>query len=155
MPGTDYVLRSQDYARQLQAPAAKPSEDHSSFSFGDLLDIINPLQHIPVVSTIYRHLTGDTIGTPEKIAGDTLYGGLTGLLCSVGDSLFEAATGKSVGDTVYAAVIGDNSPTTAVAANDTPSAPQSDGNEDYAAAAVTPFQAAAAYRASGRLMAAY
>ncbi|MBT5049270.1 MAG: hypothetical protein HOM58_12290 [Rhodospirillaceae bacterium] len=32
------------------------------FSFGDFLDIINPLQHIPVVSTIYRMVTEDEIG---------------------------------------------------------------------------------------------
>ena len=30
-------------------------------AFADVLDIINPLQHIPVVSTLYRSLTGDTI----------------------------------------------------------------------------------------------
>lgn len=29
-----------------------------------LLDIINPLQHIPVLNTIYRAATGDTIAPP-------------------------------------------------------------------------------------------
>ena len=29
------------------------------FSFGDILDLINPLQHIPIVGTIYRAVTGD------------------------------------------------------------------------------------------------
>ncbi|MGQ3031076.1 MAG: hypothetical protein ACT60Q_22290, partial [Ferrovibrionaceae bacterium] len=29
------------------------------FSFKTVLDTINPLQHIPIVSTIYRELTGD------------------------------------------------------------------------------------------------
>lgn len=89
------------------AKAASPAKD-SGFSFGDLLDIINPLQHIPVISTIYRHLTGDKIGTAEKLAGDTLYGGLTGLACSLGDTVFEKATGKTVGDTVYAMLFGDD-----------------------------------------------
>ena len=28
-------------------------------SFSDLLDIINPLQQLPIVSTIYRAITGD------------------------------------------------------------------------------------------------
>jgi hypothetical protein len=156
MPGTDYVLRNQDYVRQQQAaPAAKASDSHKGFGFGDLLDIVNPLQHIPVVSTIYRHLTGDEIGTPEKIAGDTLYGGLTGFLCSVGDAIFTEATGKSVGDTVYAAVIGDDTPPTAVAANEPSSAPLSDGDGLVMPTAIAPFQAAAAYRASGRLLTAY
>ena len=39
------------------------------FTFADFLDIINPLQHIPVLSTLYRHLTGDTIdAAPESSA---------------------------------------------------------------------------------------
>lgn len=158
MPGTDFALRSQDYARQLAQkpavsdaanPSATAAKDDSGFSFYDLLDIVNPLQHIPVISTLYKHLTGDKIGLPEKIAGDTLYGGLTGFLCSVGDALFTEATGKSVGDTVYAAVFGDdNQPATgvAMAANE---APASTGN------VVSMRQATAAYRASGRLLEAY
>lgn len=159
------VLRNQEYARQLAVPpaAAKAepkaeAKSESSFSFGDLLDIINPLQHIPVVSTIYRKLTGDTIGTPEKIAGDALYGGLTGLACSVGDALFAELTGKNVGDTVYDAIIGGgDEPATAVARNDLTSERTGTARtaELWQPAQTTPYQAAAAYRASGRLLAAY
>ena len=46
--------------------------------FHHLLDVINPLQHLPVIGTIYRAITGEHIGAVEKIAGDTLYGGLWG-----------------------------------------------------------------------------
>ncbi len=28
-------------------------------SFWDFVDIVNPLQHVPVINTIYRELTGD------------------------------------------------------------------------------------------------
>ena len=35
--------------------------EQQNFSFWDFLDIINPLQHIPIVSNIYRSLTGDEI----------------------------------------------------------------------------------------------
>ncbi|MBT5663730.1 MAG: hypothetical protein HOJ06_00205, partial [Rhodospirillaceae bacterium] len=38
-------------------------------TFGDVLDIINPLQHIPVVSTLYRELTGDEISPGARMAG--------------------------------------------------------------------------------------
>ena len=38
-------------------------------TFLDFLDIINPLQHIPLVSTIYRKITGDTIDPASRIAG--------------------------------------------------------------------------------------
>jgi hypothetical protein len=90
---------------QAPAPAAaakEQSDDGWDFSFKNLLDLINPLQHIPVVSAIYRELTGDRPALPEKIAGDTLYGGLLGFVCSVADSAFAALTGKDFGDTVLA-----------------------------------------------------
>ena len=32
-----------------------------NISFSDVLDIVNPLQHMPVVSTVYRMITGDHI----------------------------------------------------------------------------------------------
>ena len=38
-------------------------------TFGDVLDVINPLQHIPVVSTIYRAITGDEISPGARVAG--------------------------------------------------------------------------------------
>ena len=53
------------------------------FTFGDLIDIVNPLQHIPVVSNIYRSITGDTIAPAMEIAGGALFGGPLGALFSV------------------------------------------------------------------------
>lgn len=84
-----------------QAPAAK-----HDFSFGDFLDIVNPLQHLPVVGTLYRAVTGDQIKTPEKLVGDALYGGVWGLVSSLADTAFQAATGKNFGDTVLALFTG-------------------------------------------------
>ncbi len=92
-------------ASPMAAPAAEKSD---GFSFNDFIDIINPLQHLPVVGTLYRAITGDKIGTAEKIAGDTLYGGLWGAVASVADSAFEAVTGKNVGDTVLALFTGSH-----------------------------------------------
>lgn len=82
--------------------ASSESASDSGISFGDLLDIVNPLQHIPIVSTIYRAITGDQIKTFPKIAGDTLFGGVEGFVSSVADTIFEKFTGKNVGDTVLA-----------------------------------------------------
>ena len=39
------------------------------FTFADFIDIINPLQHIPVVATIYRAMTGDDIDPGSRVAG--------------------------------------------------------------------------------------
>ncbi len=103
---------------QTQAQAAAAPTKGSSFSFHDFLSIINPLQHLPVVSTLYRAITGDKIGTPEKIAGDALYGGLLGAVASIADAAFEAITGKDVGDTVLAMFTGNHDDkAVAVAAN--------------------------------------
>jgi len=82
-------------------PASGSSEHHGSF-FSELLDIINPLQHLPVIGTIYRAITGEHVDAFAKIAGDTLYGGVWGAATSVADVAFEAVTGKSAEDTVLA-----------------------------------------------------
>jgi len=88
----------------IAAPAAKAATGGGLLdtAFDDLLDIVNPLQHLPVVGTIYRAITGDSIGTVAKIAGDALYGGLWGAVGAAADSVFEAATGKDFGSTVLA-----------------------------------------------------
>ncbi len=72
------------------------------FTFFDFLDIINPLQHIPFVSTLYRNLTGDEIDPGARIAGATLFGGPVGLAVSALDTMIEHGTGKDVGDHVLA-----------------------------------------------------
>jgi len=84
--------------------AATASSDEGGITFDDLVDIVNPLQHIPVVSTIYRAITGDQIKTFPKIAGDTLYGGVMGFAGSLADTIFQKITGKSFGDTALAQV---------------------------------------------------
>jgi hypothetical protein len=83
---------------QTQPQTATPAKH--PFSFGDFLDIINPLQHLPVVGTIYRAITGDKIDTPEKLVGDTIYGGPLGALSSLADIAFEKTTGHNFGDTI-------------------------------------------------------
>ena len=101
---------------------ATPTTVDSDFhvSFDDLLDVVNPLQHLPVVGTVYRAITHDQIKTPAKIAGDTLYGGLWGLAGSVADTAFERLTGHNFGDTVLALITGhhDDAKPVAVASSD-------------------------------------
>jgi hypothetical protein len=96
------------------APASDGESGVGNF-FNHVLDVVNPLQHLPVVGTLYRAITGDKIGTVEKIAGDTLYGGLWGAVGSVADVAFEAATGKDFGGTMLAMVTGNHDAPTAVA----------------------------------------
>ena len=72
------------------------------FSFGALLDVINPLQHIPVVATIYRAATGDTIGPAPRVIGGAIFGGVIGLITSAADAVVEGVTGKDTGSHILA-----------------------------------------------------
>jgi len=100
------------------APSAKGGDGAGRLSFDDLLDIVNPLQHIPVVSTVYRAVTGDKMGDAAEVIGGGLYGGLMGLGSSLLDVAFKDVTGKTIGDTVMA-WLGMDSPTdTKIAAAD-------------------------------------
>jgi len=82
-----------------QVTVSAPKSDGGGF-FHHLLDVINPLQHLPVIGTIYRAITGEHIGAVEKVMGDALYGGLWGAASSVADLAFEGITGHSLEDTV-------------------------------------------------------
>jgi hypothetical protein len=78
-------------------------------TFGDFLDVINPLQHIPVVSTLYRELTGDEISPAARMAGGALFGGPIGFAAATVNSVVEMSTGSDVGETVIAAITGGDS----------------------------------------------
>jgi hypothetical protein len=56
---------------------APPPPPHRS-AFDTLLSELNPLQYLPVIGTIYRALTGDTIPEEARIAGSLVVSGLTG-----------------------------------------------------------------------------
>ncbi len=51
-------------------------------TFRDLIDIVNPLQHIPLLGTVYRKLTGDSIDPAIRVAGGALFGGPLGAIVS-------------------------------------------------------------------------
>ncbi|GAB2182764.1 hypothetical protein [Roseibium sp. LAB1] len=48
--------------------------EKSSFSFGDFIDVVNPLQHIPGIAELYRSVTNDEISDNARKAGNALYG---------------------------------------------------------------------------------
>lgn len=91
-------------ATAAAAAAAAPSTSSGGPTFDDLLDVVNPLHHFPVVGTLYRAITDDQIKPFTKVAGDFLYGGPMGFASSMADLIFEKITGHNVGDTVLAAV---------------------------------------------------
>ena len=80
---------------------------NDSFGFADLLDVINPLQHIPVVSTLYRELTGDTMSEAARMAGGAVWGGPAGVIGALANSITEAETGGDIGATTMAYLRGE------------------------------------------------
>ena len=88
------------------APAGAALWSKGGFGFKDLLDIVNPLQHLPVIGSIYRYLTGDEPSGGASIVGDTLYGGPVGLGVGVVGSMLTDSQGRDVGERMLAAVFG-------------------------------------------------
>lgn len=80
--------------------AIKAFNEDAGPSFSDVLDILNPLQHIPIINTIYQHLTGDNEGAVADVAGGTLWTGPIGLVTSLIDLAVKSDTGKSVSDNI-------------------------------------------------------
>lgn len=95
-------------------------------SFKDILDTLNPLQHIPLVSSLYQSMTGDTLSTGAKMAGDTLYGGALGLLSSIINSIVETQTGTDIGGNILSAITGEPTPSPKTTATLTEPAPPAD-----------------------------
>ncbi|CCG42101.1 hypothetical protein [Magnetospirillum molischianum] len=71
--------------------------DDDSPSFWDLVDVINPLQHIPLVNEVYRELSGDKIGIAARLTGGALFGGVIGLIGATVSGVIEESTGDSAG----------------------------------------------------------
>ena len=127
------VAKGQSYARvaaklaaanapgpTVEPPSTKVAKDfslwqNSAFGFGDLIDIVNPLQHVPIVATIYRNLTGDQIGMAPRMIGGALWGRIGGFISGVVNSVVEFFTGKDIGDHIYAKIWG--APDTSVKQN--------------------------------------
>jgi len=124
-------------ATSAAAPASPPPPkgpllwSHGTFSFKDILDIVNPLQHLPVIGSIYRYLTGDEPSGGARIIGDALYGGPIGFGTGVVSAMLTDSDGRDLGERILAGVFGPTSSSTTVG---TPKA----------AGAAQPAQAAAA-----------
>jgi hypothetical protein len=94
-----------DFAATLAASEVKTSEaDDDSFGFSDLVDIINPLQHIPIIGSIYREVTGDTIKPVSRIIGGAAFGGIAGAASSVANVIVEEETGKDIAGNIASAL---------------------------------------------------
>jgi hypothetical protein len=87
----DTVARPQG-VRSVQ----KNTQRHDDLSFGDVLEMINPLQHIPLVSNLYQNATGTKISPLAHMIGGAILGGPLGFAVAGINAVFEEGTGRSL-----------------------------------------------------------
>lgn len=90
--------------------------------FSDLVAILNPLQNLPIVGTIYRKLTGDEPHPAARVLGGLLWGGPLGLFGAALTYVAEQVSGKNATDLVKSIFDGPDQTTTAVAEGAAPAA---------------------------------
>lgn len=86
------------YAASDKPSVVNNTKQTEAFQFADVVDIINPLQHLPVVNMVYRGLTGDTINPMSQIIGSAIYGGPVGAVTGTINAVAQVQTGKDFGD---------------------------------------------------------
>lgn len=88
-------------------------EAKDAYSFGDVVDMINPLHHLPVIGTLYRKFTGDTIKPMSDIIGGALFGGPVGAVASTVNAVVKSTTGRDIAENAFAAAGFDVTPSRA------------------------------------------
>lgn len=100
--GTEYGAGQTSKPLELTIRPEKTFWSEEGPSFGDFLDIINPLHHIPLISDIYESLTGDTQSTGSQLAGGALFGGPIGFIAAITNSIIEEETGNDISGNLLA-----------------------------------------------------
>lgn len=108
------ALEARERTRRIGEPGWQPQPDSPDFrpfgddglTFGDLIDVVNPLQHLPVVGNVYRWLTGDDLSPAARVAGGALYGGPIGLAGSIGQLIVNGVMGGAPDQEVLTALLG-------------------------------------------------
>jgi hypothetical protein len=77
------------------------------FGWDDVLDIVNPLQHIPLVNIAYRHFTGDQMNGSAELLGGIAFGPFSAL-AAIADLAVRSTTGKDIGENAIALLTGDH-----------------------------------------------
>lgn len=108
----DSLLQAQS-AGLAYAPASQAADRAASLAyqnkqpgmtFGDVVDMVNPLQHLPVIGTLYRKLSGDTISPISSIIGGALFGGPVGAVASTVNVIVKDRTGRDVAENAFSMV---------------------------------------------------
>ncbi len=74
------------------------------------MDVINPLQHVPVISDLYRSMTSDKIAAGVRISSGTLSGGLLGFLRALANKVIEETAHKDIAGNLLVQFSGGDDP---------------------------------------------
>jgi len=99
-------------ALAYNATSPTPAQHTDEFGFGDLIDMVNPLHHVPVVGHVYRELTGDEIKPIGQIIGGAIFGGPMGAASGLINTVIEQETGKDMAGNAMALVFNTKDPAT-------------------------------------------
>lgn len=86
------------------------------FGLKDVLDVVNPLQHIPGISDLYQTLTGDRPSKMAQVLGGFMYGGISGGLLAHAETLYESATNETPAASIKNALLNKKDEALAAAA---------------------------------------
>ena len=111
------VVQSEGGGRHLSSSSFDNSG--TGYSFGDVIDAVNPLHHLPLVGYIYRGLTGDALHPASGIIGGGIYGGPLGAIMGTLNAISQIQTGKDLGGYALSLTgIGDDRKNPSFFAND-------------------------------------
>ncbi len=126
-----------------QAEFWSPGKDAS---FDEVLNSINPLHHIPVVSTIYRAVSGDTIGFGPRLIGAAIIGGPLGLIIAGITAFIEEMSGGTISEhavALFEGLTGDDEPAPADVIAAIPGHARGDAGDGTRISAATEMDASA------------
>jgi hypothetical protein len=111
----------------------------AEISFGELLSALNPLQHIPVIGSLYREMTGEELHPAARVVGGAIIGGPIGLVASAFNAILEQATGRDAVGQVIALFKDDDAPATSIATAEPTAAEPAATSAELASVAPPPF----------------
>ena len=84
------------------AVSKEPFWGRDGFTFGDVIDMVNPLQHLPIVAKYYRKISGDDCSEGAKVIGElgfrALFGGPAGIVAVAANSTLRHNTTQDVSE---------------------------------------------------------
>ena len=88
----------QNYTPTASDTSARTTSSQNKFKFSDVIDVINPLHHIPIIGSLYRHFTEDELHPMSAIIGGAVYGGPAGAVSGTVNAVSQLQTGKDIGE---------------------------------------------------------